>query len=154
MSLKLSSSAFSDHGNIPDKYTCAGKNISPPLSWTDIPKGTRSLALVCDDPDAPAGTWDHWILFNLPATKTHIEEGITSSSEFEDGSRHGKNSWGRSDYGGPCPPSGRHRYFFKLFALDTLVNLPPGIPKSELEKSMRGHILAEAKIMGYYEKKQ
>ena len=152
MTLKLTSSAFIEKGNIPDKYTCKGKNISPPVTWEEAPEGAKSFTLICDDPDAPGGTWDHWILLNIPSAQTHLAEGIAARSQFENGSRHGKNSWGRNDYGGPCPPSGKHRYYFKIYALDTLLDLPAGATKKEVEHSMKGHILSEGQLMGYYQK--
>lgn len=145
--MKLKSSAFKHEELIPIKYTCNGEDISPPLSWTDVPKNTQSLALICDDPDAPMGTWDHWILFNLPPSITELEENI---QQFPSNTCFGSNSWNRNDYGGPCPPDREHRYFFKLYALDVTLDLKNGVTKRELLKAMKDHILAEASLMGRY----
>jgi Raf kinase inhibitor-like YbhB/YbcL family protein len=135
---------------IPKRFTCDGEDLSPPLSWSGLPAGTRSLALICDDPDAPVGTWDHWVLFNIPATVTGLPENVPAKASLDDGSVHGNNSWGRPGYGGPCPPGGTHRYFFKLYALDTELNLKTGATKSQLVKAMEGHILDQAQLMGKY----
>lgn len=135
---------------IPVEYTCDGDDTSPPLTWGDPPDETASYALIMDDPDAPVGTWDHWLLFNIPAEARELPAGITDDAEFSDGSRHGNNSWKRVGYGGPCPPSGTHRYFFKLYALDTILDLEPGVTSSELMDAIEGHILAEAELMGTY----
>lgn len=144
---ELHSSAFKHGEAIPRRYTCDGEDISPPLAWSGAPTGTRSFVLICDDPDAPVGVWDHWILFNIPATVNALPEGV---AERTDGSLYGKNSWRRLDYGGPCPPSGVHRYFFKLYALDTELSLKAGASKREVERAMQGHILAQAELMGTY----
>ena len=150
MAIQLTSTAFSDGAMIPIRYTCDGEDLSPPLSWSGLPAGTRSLALICDDPDAPVGTWDHWVLFNIPATATGLPENVPSKATFDDGSVHDNNSWGRPGYGGPCPPGGTHRYFFKLYALDTELNLKTGATKSQLVKAMEGHILDQVQLMGKY----
>jgi len=147
MALKLTSPMFAHGEAIPKLYTCDGEDISPPLVWSDAPAGTQSFALICDDPDAPAGVWDHLILFNIPASATGLPEGI---AERTDGSVYGKNSWRRLDYGGPCPPSGTHRYFFRLYALDTTLDLKAGASKREVERAMQGHILAQAELLGTY----
>jgi len=141
----LESEAFADGGAIPARYTCDGDDVSPPLSWRDAPAGTATFALVVDDPDAPAGTWVHWVLFDVPASESAIHEGATPRS-----AREGKNSWGRSGYGGPCPPSGTHRYFFKLYAVDRALGVAPGITEAELARALQGHVLAEAVLMGRY----
>lgn len=145
ISMKLTSPAFEDMGRIPPEYTCEGEDISPEFNIEDIPKGTVSLALIMEDPDAPGGTWDHWIVFNIPVTskiyKGEEPKGIA-----------GKNSWGNLGYGGPCPPSGSHRYIFKLYALDVNIDLSKGVSKQELENKMQGHIIEEAKHTGLYEK--
>jgi hypothetical protein len=120
------------------------------LAWNDPPAGAASLALIVDDPDAPGGVWVHWVLYNIPAEARGLPEGVPAQDELPDGSRHGVNSWGRRDYGGPCPPSGTHRYFFKLYALDTMLDLPAGATKEELLAAMQGHILGEAELMGTY----
>ncbi len=152
MDFVLTSPAF-DHGKpIPRKYTCKGKDISPPLEWKNPPEGTRSFALIVDDPDAPMGTWDHWVLYNIPAEKRSLPEGMPTDSKLPDGSRNGKNSWHRLGYGGPCPPSGTHRYFFRLYALDTTLDLPSGAGKKEVLRAMEGHVLAQAELMGTYSK--
>ena len=142
--MKISSSAFSDGQSIPAKYTCDGSDTSPPLAFASIPAGAKSLALVVDDPDAPGGTFDHWIVWNIPNGTTTIAEGQSPQGIA------GRNGFGKNGYGGPCPPSGEHRYFFKLYALDTTLNLQPSSRKADLEKAMKGHILAEAQMMGRY----
>ena len=150
MAFELTSTAFAPGEPIPPKYTCDGQDISPPLQWSDPPQGTQNLALICDDPDAPVGTWVHWVLYNLPAQARSLPEAVPSQAELSDGSRHGKNGWGRLDYGGPCPPSGTHRYFFKLYALDTVLDLEAGADKKQVLQAMEGHILAQAELMGVY----
>ena len=147
MGIQLSSSAFSEGSVIPKQYTCDGEDISPPLTWTDLPENTTSLALIMDDPDAPAGTWVHWVLYDLPGDVEELQE----NTELAAGSgKLGKNSWGRLAYGGPCPPSGSHRYFFKLYALDTFLELDEGVAKDELLQAMEGHILDRGQLMGTY----
>ncbi|RIH89443.1 YbhB/YbcL family Raf kinase inhibitor-like protein [Calidithermus roseus] len=141
MAFALSSSAFAQGKPIPAKYTCDGLDISPPLAWSDAPRGTQSFALIMDDPDAPAGTWVHWVLFNLPAQTHQLAEKAVQGVQ-------GRNSWGRLGYGGPCPPSGTHRYFFRLYALDTLLQLPAGATKEQVLRAMQGHVLAQAELMG------
>jgi Raf kinase inhibitor-like YbhB/YbcL family protein len=155
MPLTLSSPAFAPGGEIPQVYTCEGADRSPPLCWDGVPPGAESLALIVDDPDAPDPaaprmTWVHWILYNLPPSTTGLAEGI---EVLPAGTREGKNDWKRTGYGGPCPPIGRHRYFHKLYALDTV--LPDlGTPtKAELERAMQGHILAQAELIGTYKKR-
>jgi Raf kinase inhibitor-like YbhB/YbcL family protein len=152
--MKLTSPAFQDNGKIPSKYTCDGQNISPPLVISDVPKTTRALVLIMDDHDIPAfvkekfniQVWDHWIVFNIPPVITRISEGENPVGIL------GKNTGGKNAYGGPCPPDKEHRYFFKLYALDVLLNLQEGTTKAELEKAMQGHVLAEAKLIGRYER--
>ncbi|KKL66619.1 hypothetical protein LCGC14_2143140, partial [marine sediment metagenome] len=119
--------AFGNGDPIPTKYTCDDQDISPPLQWGDPPEGTRSFALICDDPDAPVGTWVHWVLYNLPASARDLPEAVPSDAELSGGGRHGQNSWRRPGYGGPCPPGGTHRYFFKLYALDDELDLAAGV---------------------------
>lgn len=148
--LALTSPAFANGGEIPRKYTCDGEDVSPPLEWGAPPQGTQSLALIMDDPDAPAGTWDHWLLYNLPPDARGLSEGVAPDAVRPDGSRHGKNSWGNLGYGGACPPSGRHRYFFRLYALDIALDLPTGASKAQLLAAMAGHILAQGELMGTY----
>ncbi|MDJ0688422.1 MAG: YbhB/YbcL family Raf kinase inhibitor-like protein [Xenococcaceae cyanobacterium MO_188.B32] len=142
--MKLASPAFAHQATIPPKYTCQGEDISPPLTLSNIPEGTKSLALINDDPDAPMRTWNHWLIWNIKPTG-EIKENSAPGTQ-------GKNSWGRNDYGGPCPPKGTHRYFFKLYALDRELDLPEGATKSELEKAMVGHILEQAELVGLYQK--
>lgn len=144
-SLNVSSPAFKDKASIPEKYTCQGQNVNPPLVVTDIPKGTQSLALIIEDPDAPGATFDHWVLWNI-APAGLIEENSAPGVE-------GSNSTGKNSYTGPCPPSGSHRYFFKVYALDTRLDLPPGSDKKTLEKAIKDHVLGEGKLLGVYEKK-
>jgi len=150
MAFELTSTAFVQGKPIPRQYTCDGQDISPPLSWSDPPAGTRSLALIADDPDAPVGVWVHWVLYNLPAESRGLPEAVPADAELADGSRHGRNSWRRPGYGGPCPPRGTHRYFFKLYALDTVLDLRAGADKGQLLKAMEGHVLAQAELMGTY----
>lgn len=145
--MKLTSPAFANNGEILSEFTCDSSDVSPPLAISDVPKNAKSLALVMDDPDAPVGTWDHWIVFNIPASTKEITKGK------EPIGIPGKNSWGRSGYGGPCPPSGTHRYFFKLYALDTELALPQGSAKRELEMAMQGHIIEKAELIGTYKRK-
>src|SRR5579884_2865050 len=149
MAFTLSSPAFPPGGRIPRDHTCDGADRSPPLAWDGVPEGTRAFALICDDPDAPAGTWVHWVLYDLPPTAHETVRALPRAETLPDGARQGRNDFGRSGYGGPCPPPGKpHRYFFKLYALDAAVALQPGATKKELLRAMEGHILAEAHLMG------
>ncbi len=148
--MEIKSSAFGSGEIIPVKYTCDGADFSPPLEWTAGPAGTKSFALICDDPDAPMGTWVHWVIYDLPPTATMLAEGITRDRELPGGGTQGINDFRRLGYGGPCPPGGTHRYFFKLYALDAALGLKPGITKDQLLTAMKGHILAEAQLMGTY----
>lgn len=148
MALELKSSAFTNEGTVPSKYTCDGTDVSPPLEWNGAPEGTKSYALICDDPDAPMGTWVHWVAWNIPAKINRFREGMSKSEGFP--GKEGISDFKRPGYGGPCPPSGTHRYYFKLYALDTELNLPERTTKADLEKAMKGHTLAEAKYMGTY----
>ncbi len=154
MALQLTSEAFTNGQSIPAKYSCTGKNISPALAWNEPPAGTQSFALILDDPDAPLGTWVHWVLFNIPATTRNLPENlpITGKNVDPNAIYVGKNSWGDTGYGGPCPPSGTHRYYFKLYALDMTLSLLPGATKEQLLKEMQGHILAQAELMGTFSK--
>lgn len=152
MELKLTSSAFAEGALIPKDYTCDGKDVSPPLSWSGAPPNTRALALIVDDPDAPAGTWVHWVLFNIPSGMRELPQAVPPHKVLADGTRQGKNDFGKIGYGGPCPPSGIHRYFFKLYALEQEVKLEPGATKPALTKAMEGHILANAQLMGRYKR--
>jgi Raf kinase inhibitor-like YbhB/YbcL family protein len=150
MDIKVSSAAFEEGGMIPVKYTCDEEDISPPLAWDSIPEGTKTLALICDDPDAPMGTWVHWVLFNLPGDISELPENIPPERELESGAKQGTNDFGRIGYGGPCPPGGTHRYYFKLYALDAELDLEAGARKPHLLEAMEGHILAEGQLMGRY----
>jgi Raf kinase inhibitor-like YbhB/YbcL family protein len=152
MTLSIKSSAFNHEGNIPKKYTCDGTNVSPALSWSDPPANTQSFCLIMDDPDAPAGVWVHWVIYNIPPQSTGLAEGIPKQAELKDGSRQGRNDFRDPGYGGPCPPGGTHRYYFKLYALDITLNLPAGATKADVEKAMKGHILAQAQLMGRYKR--
>jgi hypothetical protein len=148
---ELISTAFEQGGPIPDKYTCDGEDVSPSLAWGDPPAGTQSLALIMDDPDAPGGTFDHWILFNISPELRELPEAIPVGMNSGGMTAiNGVNSFGRSSYDGPCPPFGTHRYFFKLYALDTTLNLDPSATKDQVLAAMQGHILAEAELMGIY----
>lgn len=150
--MKISSSAFADGTEIPRRYTCEGDDVSPPLSFTGTPKGAKSLVLVVDDPDAPdparpQRTWVHWVVYNLPPTTTEISEG----GELPGGARLGINDWGKAAYGGPCPPKGRHRYFHRVYALDTVLDLDDPT-KNEIDRAMAGHVLAKGECIGTYQK--
>ncbi len=154
--ITIVSTAFSAHGTIPAKYTCDGADVSPPLSWSGLPAGTRSLALIMDDPDAPDPaapkmTWVHWVLYNIPPGTTMLPEAV-KTGELPGGTREGLNDWHRTGYGGPCPPVGRHRYFHKLYALDTVLPDLDRPTKAVLEKAMRGHILAQQELVGTYQR--
>ena len=155
MTLTLTSPAFTEGAAIPKVYSCDGKDVSPPLAWSGVPASARELALLCDDPDAPRGTWTHWILFNVPRDLTGLPEAVPAASRTKSGqpqapAPQGKNDFGKFGYGGPCPPSGTHRYVFRLFALDT--HLPPeaGASRKALLESIQGHVLAEGKLVGTY----
>jgi len=151
MNLQITSTAFSEGQPIPAKYSCEGSDISPPLKWTNAPANTKSFALIADDPDAPVGTWVHWVLYDLPPNTTELPEAVAKTQVTSSGAKQGLNSWPRLGYGGPCPPPGKpHRYFFKLYALDTMLDLKPGATKKDVEAAMKGHILAEGQLMGTY----
>ena len=148
--MQLTSPAFEPGRSIPSLYTCDGKDLSPPLAWSGAPAGTKSFALIADDPDAPAGAWVHWVLWNLPVTVTDLKARVPAERELSGGARQGTNDFGTIGYGGPCPPSGTHRYFFKLYALDTVLPLKSGATKAELEAAMKGRMLAQAALVGVY----
>jgi Raf kinase inhibitor-like YbhB/YbcL family protein len=150
---KITSPIFANEEAIPSQYTCDGENISPPLQWTDPPQGTGSLALIADDPDAPAGTWVHWVAYNLPADLRSLPDAVPAGAELAQGGLQGQNSGKRTSYSGPCPPSGTHRYFFKLYALDGMLELKSGATKAQLLQAMQDHILAQAELMGTYKRK-
>jgi Raf kinase inhibitor-like YbhB/YbcL family protein len=153
MNLPVTSTAFTEGRPIPDKYTCSGPNVSPPLQWSSAPTGVKSFALIADDPDAPVGTWVHWVLYNLPPASTSLAENLPPSPELPDGSKQGVNDFGQPGYGGPCPPAGKpHRYFFKIYALDAVLSLKSGATKKELLRAMDGHVLAQGQLMGTYQR--
>lgn len=152
MTLDLSSTAFSNGRPIPSVHTCKGRDISPALSWQGVPNGTKSLALIMDDPDAPMGTFVHWVIYNIPAASSDLPEAVPGTAKLADGSLQGLNDMGAAGYAGPCPPSGTHRYFFKLYALDSPLALGSGATKEQLLAAMQGHILAQGELMGTYSK--
>jgi len=156
MNLSIESSAFAPHALIPTKYTCEGEDVSPPLAWQGVPANARSLVLIVDDPDAPdpaapKRVWVHWVLYNLPADAKGLAEAIKPAN-LPAGTEQGLNDWQRAGYGGPCPPIGRHRYFFKLYALDTTLPKLEQPTKAAIEQAMQGHVLAQAEVVGTYEK--
>lgn len=153
MEIKITSPAFENEGMIPAKYTCDGEDISPPLQWDAVPEGTKSIALISDDPDAPMGTWVHWVLFNLPADARELKENIPPDKTLPNGAKQGTSDFGRIGYGGPCPPGGTHRYFFKIYALDTELSLQAGARKRDLLKAMEGHIVGQGQLMGKYKRR-
>jgi Raf kinase inhibitor-like YbhB/YbcL family protein len=152
--ITITSQAFKHMQPIPSQYTCDGADISPPLSWSNVPPATKSIALICDDPDAPAGTWVHWVVYDLPPATDSLPENIPKIDTLPGGGTQGKNDFRRIGWNGPCPPGGTHRYFFKINALDTMLNLPAGKTKAEIEKAMKGHILAKGEIVGTYTRKR
>ena len=153
MKMEVQSTAFEEGGMIPKLYTCDGKDISPPLSWRGVPAEAKSIAVIMDDPDAPRGTWVHWVLFNIPPDTKSLAENVPRTASLANGAKHGNNSWPKLGYGGPCPPSGTHRYYFKVYALDTVLNLQTRATKAQLLKAMEKHILAEGQLMGKYSRK-
>ena len=154
MAITITSPAFTSGDMILRDYTCDGRNMSPPLAWRDVPEATKSLAIICDDPDAPMGTWVHWVLFNIPATVNELPKSIPPDKVLENGARHGINDFRKFGYGGPCPPAGTHRYYFKIYALDIELTQEPGLTKTELLNAMKDHILAEGQLMGRYKRKR
>ena len=151
--LQLTSSSFHPEGSIPSQFTCEGEDISPELTWKNAPSATKSFVLIVHDPDAPiAGGFTHWVVYNLPANVTHIAQGAPKSEKLPGGGIQGKNGYSQIGYLGPCPPSGTHRYYFYLYALDTELNLQPGATKDDVEKAMKGHVLEKAELMGKYKK--
>ena len=153
MSVELTSDAFTHGGAIPAACTCDGENRSPALAWTAPPAGTQSLALIVDDPDAPSGRWVHWVVYQLPPSVRRLPEAFPPDAERPDGTRQGRTDFGRTGSGGPCPPSGTHRYRFTLYALDTTLSLGPGATAQALEQAMQGRLLAEATLMGTYRRR-
>jgi Raf kinase inhibitor-like YbhB/YbcL family protein len=151
MSFQISSTAFSGSQMIPKKFTCDGPDMSPQLSWKDAPAHTKTFALIMADPDAPAGTWVHWVVYNLPADKKELPEGVAKQEQLPDGALQGRNDFRKIGYGGPCPPPGKpHRYFFKLYALDIKLDLKAGASKADVERAMKGHVLGEAELIGRF----
>jgi Raf kinase inhibitor-like YbhB/YbcL family protein len=149
--IDLTSPAFREGEAIPRQFTADGKDVSPPLRWGEPPPGTASLALVCEDPDAPRGLWVHWVIFHLPASARELLEGVPAADVLPEGAKQGKNDFGNLGYGGPSPPRGKpHRYYFKLYALDAQLDLPAGATRDEFLAAMRGHVLAEGQLMGRY----
>ena len=153
MEMKVTSKAFQDGGMIPKQYTCDGANISPPIAWDSVPEKTKSIALIADDPDAPGKTWVHWVAFNIPASAHEIPENVPAQENISGGGKQGTNDFKKVGYGAPCPPSGSaHRYYFKLFALDTELTQDSSATKDQLLKAMDGHVLGEGQLMGKYQK--
>ena len=153
MTFAITSSAFQDGAPIPGRHTCDGGDVSPPLAWSGVPGGTAAFALIADDPDAPAGTWVHWVLYNIPATVNRLPEGVAKTEALPDlgGALQGRNDFRRVGYGGPCPPPGPpHHYFFKLYALDAPLRLKAGVQKHDVEAAMRGHTLGTTQLVGMY----
>lgn len=149
--MEITSSAFASGETIPTRYTCEGVDVSPPLQWTGVPDEAESLTLICDDPDAPGGTWSHWVLYDLPADTNQLEEGVPSGGEPDVGGTQGRNDFGDVQYGGPCPPPGpAHRYYFRLYALDEKLRLPPGATRQKVLDRLQDHSVAEAELMGRY----
>jgi Raf kinase inhibitor-like YbhB/YbcL family protein len=151
MAFAISSPSFPPGGDIPKKFTCDGADVSPELSWSSPPEGTKSFVLIADDPDAPSGTWTHWVVFNIPADSKSLREGVSRVDELPGGERQGRNDFHKIGYNGPCPPPGKaHRYFFKLFAMNEKLDMKPGASRPELEQAMQGHALGNAEWMGKY----
>mgnify|MGYP006285152557 CR=1 FL=1 len=148
--MKLRSNAFSEGSAIPKQYSCDGQDISPPLQWQDVPAGTETFVLIADDPDAPVGTWVHWVIYDIPERARELQENYPKQEVDSDGSKQGVNDFKKIGYGGPCPPGGAHRYYFKLYALDTSLDAEAGLSKNEILKRMENHVLDEAQLMGSY----
>ncbi|MEM4260942.1 MAG: YbhB/YbcL family Raf kinase inhibitor-like protein [Candidatus Woesearchaeota archaeon] len=152
MTIELKSNSFKNGGMIPKQFTCDGKNVSPQLSWSKFPEGTKSFALICEDPDAPVGIWVHWVIYNIPHNVNELQEGFPTQKSFPDGIKQGINDFRKIGYGGPCPPSGTHRYFFKIYALDTVLELEAGATKQQLLNAMEKHIIAHGELIGKYKR--
>jgi Raf kinase inhibitor-like YbhB/YbcL family protein len=151
MAFQLKTTAFKEGDLIPKQFTCDGPDMAPPLQWDDPPAKTRSFALIADDPDAPRGTWVHWVIYNIPGNQKMLEQGVKPSETLANGTRQGQNDFKRVGYGGPCPPPGKpHRYYFKLYALDTLLDLKPGATKAQVLEASKNHVLGETQLMGRY----
>jgi Raf kinase inhibitor-like YbhB/YbcL family protein len=149
MTIKITSGVFHEGDHIPDRYACKGVNVSPPIEWEDV-SGTVTYAIICEDPDAPSGDWTHWVLFNLPSDTTSLPECIMEREELDNGAKQGLNDFGTVGYRGPCPSDGTHRYYYRVYALDTEINLPAKISKQDLLTAMDGHIIDEDNLMGRY----
>ncbi len=154
MGITVTSPAFEWMKAIPSKYTCDGADVSPPLAWQGVPEGARSIVLICDDPDAPAGTWVHWVCYDIPPTVDSLAENQPKADTLACGGKQGMTDFRRVGYGGPCPPGGTHRYFFKVYALDTMLNLPAGNTQTDIEKAMKGHVKAQGELVGVYSRKR
>jgi Raf kinase inhibitor-like YbhB/YbcL family protein len=153
MSFTIRTDAFANGAGIPAKYTCSGANVSPALQWSEAPQGAKSLALIVDDPDAPGGTWSHWVIWDIPAQSAGLPEGVPHDESLSSGARQGKNDFGKVGYGGPCPPPGKtHRYFFRMYALDKVLELKAGSERPDLEDAMKRHILSQAEWMGSFKR--
>jgi Raf kinase inhibitor-like YbhB/YbcL family protein len=151
--ITVSSTAFADSATIPKQYTCEGMDMSPPLAWSGVPSAAKTVAMILDDPDAPMGTWTHWIIWNIPASTTSLSEGMPKDATVSGGIRQGRNSWPKTGYGGPCPPPGKpHHYYFTVYTLDTTLSLPDSTNRAQLEAAMKGHILAQGQLLGMYAK--
>lgn len=154
MSLKITSPAFKEGEPIPAKYTCDGANVSPPLAWAGAPSNAKTMALICDDPDAPGKTWVHWVAYDMPASTTSLPENVPKDERLAGGGKQGTNDFKKIGYGGPCPPSGTHRYYFKVYVLDTETSLNPGATKDQLLAAIKNHTIAEGQLMGRYKRQQ
>lgn len=154
MKIQLNSTAFKSGNPIPDSYACEGTNFSPPLNWSGVPEETKSLALICEDPDAPQGIFSHWVYYNIPPQVNQLPEDVLPVRYPQIGGEQGTNDFNRIGYGGPCPPEDTHRYFFKLYALDTVLKMDSGARKERLEEAMKGHVLAEGELIGVYARQQ
>jgi len=154
MEIKISSTAFKEGAMIPSKYTCDGENVSPMIAWTNYPKRTETFVLIADDPDAPMGTWVHWVVYNIPHEINKLDEAFLQDKQFDNGIMQGTTDFQTIGYGGPCPPGGTHKYFFKIYALDVKLDVEPGLQKKKILKAMESHIIAKGKLMGKYKKKK
>jgi len=150
MTIRVTSAVFEEGEPIPTRYTCSGVDISPPLEWNNLPENTESLAIIVEDPDAPGGLWTHWIIYNLPGDAMSLPEHVMGREKLDNGAEQGLNDFGRVGYGGPCPPNGTHRYFYKIYALDMKLEMPPLIKRDQLLGALKGHILDEGQLMGVY----
>lgn len=151
MKLQVSTNAFQPGTEIPQKFTCSGEDLSPEISWTDLPEGTQSVAVIVDDPDAPVGTWTHWMVYDLPPSIQKLAQERPRTASLDDGGLQGKNDFGNLGYNGPCPPPGKpHRYFFKVYALDQKLEIPAGATRKALDEALKGHVLAEGEVMGTF----